>query len=560
MKYYISVFCLFLSFNLLAQNLEWAKSIGSSDGDSYDGIFVAKNNDIVSFGDYTNSIDLDPGNGVAMHSYSAGKNVFIQRLDENGNYIWGKSFENGLYGTVITDAAEDKYGNLYFTGTYLGTLDFDPDAGVFNMTAVSYQDCFILKLDSNGSFLWAVSIGGAGTEQGTSILVDENLNIYTGGLFNSSADFDPSSGVNTLTSNGDFDAFIHKMDSSRNLVWAHSYGGVFHDEVSELSFDSHGNIYVVGHFVGDIDFDFSSDVNMLDGYFDIYILKIDTNSSFKWVKHFSSTVFHFVTDMAVDKNDNLYLVGGFGSNNGNGGYIDFDPSNAIVNVFNSGEEDIFEVSLDAEGHFRWVNKLAGTHSERGHGVVVDDLGSVYFVGIHESSIDFDVSAGVDLVPGNPHEKLYLHAVDTNGAHKWVVSLGGNICSKPNVAIDNYGKLILNGTYRGVADFDPNSESVILPSYGLTDCFILKLNSFMVGVESVDGGGNLGFYPNPVSDVLFINSDREIESLEVFDVSGRKVLKIEHAVSEINVTNFPVGIYVMRLISHKKVFTRKFIKY
>ncbi len=564
----IIIFCLF-NICAISQNLEWAKSIGSTDHDWYRDIFIAKNNDVISFGDYTASIDLDPESGVSLHSNSGGSDAFVQRLDANGNYKWSKSWGNGGYGNVILDVAEDKYGNLYFTGSYGGTLDFDPGSGVFNMVAVQYIDYFILKLDSNGNFLWATSMGGSGNDQGASIFVDDNMNIYTSGVFSTTVDFDPKAGVSNVISNGLTDAFIQKLDSLGNLIWVYGYGNWDGDDASNMSYDGLGNIYVVGGFAGNVDFDFSTGIDTLNGNYDVYVLKIDTNASFQWVKYFNGPAISvFATDMEIDKNGNVYIVGGFGYNNQPGGAaVDFDPSNSVLNKYNSGEEDIFEVSLDSDGNLRWVNAIGGAYNDRGMGVTLDNLGNVFFVGAYEGSVDFDVGPGVDVLstyavwPGMYTDRLYLHAVDTNGLHKWALYFGGDVGNTANITTNNFDKLLLNGSYKGGGgDFDPNSGSTILPSYGIgDDAFILKFNSFPVGLEQVDLNNNFIIYPNPVLDIIHIQSEEEIESIEIIDISGRKVSVELNSNSEIQVTNLSSGVYILRAVFKRGIFSQKFIK-
>ena len=56
----------------------------------------------------------------------------------------------------------DVHGNLYVTGTFRGTADFDPSEAILNLTASespgSYSDIFVQKLDNNGNLLWAKSV------------------------------------------------------------------------------------------------------------------------------------------------------------------------------------------------------------------------------------------------------------------------------------------------------------------------------------------------------------------------------------------------------------------
>jgi len=557
---YFSLFCL-LSLNGLTQNLEWAKSIGSNGGDYYRKVFITQNNDIVSSGRYGGVIDLDPGTASSVHSNSGGQDGFVQRLDPDGNYIWSRSWANGISGIYITDIAEDKYGNLYFTGNYSGTLDFDPGIGVYNLTSLGFIDYFILKLNSEGNFLWAKSMGGIGNDEGSSIYVDENLNIYTAGLFNYTVDFDPNMGVSNLTSDAYADAFIQKLDSTGNLVWVHGYGGWDHDEASLIS-DGKDGLYVFGVFSGNVDFNFSLGIDTINGNVDAYILKIDTNASFKWVKYFDGpTTREIITDMGIDKNGNIYMTGLLGNHSGPGGAIvDFDPSNAVVNGINSGEEDIFEVSLDSEGNFRWLNKIGNAYNDRASEVALDDFGNVFFVGTYEASVDFDTGLGADILNSSIGTRLYLHAVDTNGLHKWVLNYGERWGSTGYIAIDNSNKLVLNGSFRQIADFDPNSGSFILPYQGgFADGYILKFNSSPVGIEQKKHSNYVNIFPNPVLDVIYIKSEKEIQLIEIIDLTGRKVFVELSSNNKIRVSDLSPGVYILKATFKEEVSTHKFIK-
>src|SRR5207247_4738949 len=100
---------------------------------------------------------------------AAGSNdIFISKLDSSGNFIWAKQFsgtnnEEGL--SINTDAA----GNIYTTGFFNGTTDFDPGAGIYNLTSAGMADVFVSKLDSSGNFIWASRFGGTNNDLGLSI-------------------------------------------------------------------------------------------------------------------------------------------------------------------------------------------------------------------------------------------------------------------------------------------------------------------------------------------------------------------------------------------------------
>lgn len=117
------------------------------------------------------------------------------------NLQWAKGM-GGTNGAVGYSIAVDAFGNVYTTGSFQGTVDFDPGGGTYNLTSAGIQDIFISKLDAAGNFIWAKSIGGTSTDIGYSIVLDSSGNVYTTGQFAGTVDFNPGGGTNSLTTAG----------------------------------------------------------------------------------------------------------------------------------------------------------------------------------------------------------------------------------------------------------------------------------------------------------------------------------------------------------------------
>ena len=141
---------------------------------------------------------------------------------------------------ISTDAVE----NVYTIGYFAGTVDFDPGTGSFNLTS-NFQDLFISKLDVNGNFVWAKGINSTSSIIGHSIIVDVAGNVYITGDFAGTVDFDPGTSTYNLTSAGNSDIFVSKLDANGNFVWAKSMGGIDDDYPRSLAVDVDGNVYIV---------------------------------------------------------------------------------------------------------------------------------------------------------------------------------------------------------------------------------------------------------------------------------------------------------------------------
>jgi len=204
---------------------------------------------------------------------------------------WAKSM-GGTGNEYGNSMAIDALGNVYTVGNYMGTVDFNPGTGTFNLTSVGLFDIFISKLDASGNFVFAKSMGGPLNDWATSIALSGN--IYTTGYFYGTADFDPGAGTFNLTSSNDSsDIFISNLDASGNFVYAKSMGGTSSKCYSQsITIDASGNVYTTGYFSGTSDFDPGTGVFNLTttGVNDIFISKLDASGNFVWAKSMGGNI------------------------------------------------------------------------------------------------------------------------------------------------------------------------------------------------------------------------------------------------------------------------------
>ncbi len=195
-------------------NFVWAKQMGVTGSSGGTSITIDGLGNVYTLGGFGGTVDFDPG-ASTFNLTSAGSNdIFVSKLDISGNFVWAKKMggNNFDWGTSMVI---DGSSNIYTTGKFVGTADFDPGAGIYNLTSSSGNaDIFVSKLDASGNFIWARQMAGAGISNsiGTSIALDGSSNIYTTGYFEATIDFDSGAGTFNLTSMGNDDIFVHKMD------------------------------------------------------------------------------------------------------------------------------------------------------------------------------------------------------------------------------------------------------------------------------------------------------------------------------------------------------------
>jgi hypothetical protein len=327
-----------------AGNFLWAKSMGgNSNFEESFSIAIDGSGNAYTTGRFSGTADFDPGAGTSNLTSAGNLGIFISKLDSAGNFIWAKSIGGVNSFSVSFSIALDGFGNVYTTGAFTGTADFDPGAGTSNLTSAGFDDIFISKLDSAGNFLWAKRMGGTDPDGGRSIAVDGSGNIYTLGSFIGTADFNPGAGTSNLTSAGIEDIYISKLSDAGNFLWAKRMGATNADVGRSISVDGSGNVYTTGTFEGTVDFDSGPGTSNLTsaGFDDIFISKLDAAGNFLWAKKIGGTSGDVVNSLVVDGSGNVYTTGYFQTT------VDFDPGPGTSNLTCAGASDIFILKLGA---------------------------------------------------------------------------------------------------------------------------------------------------------------------------------------------------------------------
>jgi len=170
------------------------------------------------------------------------------------------------------------------------------------------------NLVSPGTLVWGSgAFGGMNDFLESAIAVDGTGNVHTTGFFVGTVDFDPGVAALELTSTGGFDAFISKLDSAGDLVWANSFGGVHDVRGSGIAVDDLGNIYATGYFRGTADFDNGAGVAELtaEGLEDVFVSKFDSDGELIWARAFGGTDDEQGQGVAVDEAGTTFVIEDF---------------------------------------------------------------------------------------------------------------------------------------------------------------------------------------------------------------------------------------------------------
>ena len=465
--------CLLLGKTLNAQGLEWVKSYGAAEDDQGRSISRDASGNIYTTGYFSETVDFDPGTGTTNLTSAGLKDVFVQKMDADGNFLWAKSF-GGTQTEEGNSISVDGMGNVYTTGySYSQTVDFDPGTGTTNLTKAGLKDVFVQKMDSDGNFVWAKFFGSTKNDQSNSIIVDAAGNVYTTGFFAETVDFDPGAGSTNLTSAGDLDVFVQKMDSDGNFLWAKSFGGEGWDDGQSINVDALGNVYTTGYFLETVDFDPGAGTTNLTsaGDYDIFLHKMDADGNFLWANSFGGTVGDFASAISVDGSGNVYILGNFQ------GTVDFDPGAGTASLTSAGGFDAFVQKIDTDGNFLWAKSFGGTSSDNAKSINVDALGNIYTTGYFGGEVDFDPGAGTASLTSAGGFDAFVQKMDTDGNFLWAKAIGGTgLDVSYSISADASGNAYTTGVFEGTVDFDPEEGTSNLTSAGKKDMFILKMST------------------------------------------------------------------------------------
>lgn len=462
--------------------------------------------------------------------YSAGWD-FIVKTSPTGTTPWSFQYSSTIR---INSMTTDPSGNVYITGSYSGTCDFNPSPSVFNLTAAGANDIYIAKFDTNGNFLWAISIGGPGTDEALSLAVDNDGNIIITGRYGlygsfppSWCDFDPGPGSHILTSAGNYDYFVEKLDPNGNFLWVKSGGNSQPGQGEQVVIDPALNIYVIGSFSGSVSFDGTNSINSSISGASNFMEKLDPNGNFVWVKQLVTNCCFNVTNMKADADGNIYACAYFS------GTIDLDPGPAIYNLTGPGTQNGCVAKYTNNGELVWARAFVSSGSDQSDGMTVDSYGNVYVAGLFSGTgnHDFDPGPGTYYLSCGTSPDLYLVKLNASGNFRWAIQAGGgNGSSATGYApqINSSGQIYTSVNFSGTVDFDPSKAKYNLTS-SAGKYAVLKIDQpnggMMRGEEIIVKEVKLfSVYPNPSSGSIYIDFP-ELSTgaiVSISDMLGRQV--------------------------------------
>ncbi|MBK9263180.1 MAG: hypothetical protein IPM54_25670 [Polyangiaceae bacterium] len=342
----------------------WAKQFGFANNQRASDVAVDAAGNIIVVGDFLGSISFDNGMTTltATSAQTFDNDIFVAKLDTNGDHVWSKRFGDDNDQSV-RGLAIDGSGNVILTGTYKGSMNFNPGT-ILAASGTGNYDAFVAKLNSNGGGVWAKTYGDAPQYQGgIDVVADGPGSITFIATLRGTINFGPA--AYTGSTSGDY--VIARLDPTGTHVWSRwASGGGEPVSAAAIARDSGGSILVGGTFNGTIDFlpgVMSSDKLTNPGMgANIFVAKYAAaDGAVTWATQVgamssSSGQGKAVYGIATDTKDNVFIMGG------------------CKGVFDLGLTDI-QCSIESYTPFLGKLSFAGAPVwGRGYGL---DSGSIY---------------------------------------------------------------------------------------------------------------------------------------------------------------------------------------
>lgn len=473
----------FLFLSGFAQQLpipDWVKDIGGTGESKLSGIGVDQFDNVYVCGNFqgTLTVDLSGVSAATQLTSNGSYDIFIAKYTADGKLIWAKSIGgDGL--DQANNLSVDKEGNVVIASAVSSSsIDCDPGPGVSLINSSGGWDALLVKLDPNGNFSWARSIGGSGTERGHVVTTDNLGNVLFVGSFDSSF---INLGAYSLTTKGQSDGFMAKYDRNGTLQWAYGMGSYGNDEIKSVKTNANNEVIVLGYFESSIDLNPKSPAFVMSGSNQPYFLaKYSETGSLLWANKIDGPTGPVVSSLAVGSADDIYLTGVYSS------AINFNSPSGFLTLSSVQNNNLFVTKYSNSGNAIWARNIEATgYSPYSYYLTSDQDNNVYIGGYFDGTLTFGIGPSTKKLTYNGVKDTFFGKYDRDGNFIWAFNFGsacsGNYGHK--IAVDSKKNVLLGGAFCSTVDFNPGTCDLKLTAQNSgSDAFIAKYNQVKLSGE------------------------------------------------------------------------------
>jgi hypothetical protein len=382
----------------------------------------------------------------------------------------------------------DNNDNIIVCGS-TNSLNYPTTPGAYQTTIGNYTNIFVTKLNPMASsIIYSTFIGGTGNETCYSMAIDNLNNVYISGT-TSSTDFPTTNGVvQPLYGGGGYDGFITKLNADGDsLIFSTFLGGNNYETISDIALDNNKNIYIVG--------------------------STESNNYPVTLNGYQQTFQGGLNDVIISKispNGNTLLystyLGGTDLESGTGIAVDMleniyitgytyssdfpSTSNALQNNFNGGNVDIFISKINNSGSLTYSSFFGGNNDETSSEIIIDTQNTIYITG-GTNSTNFPITSNAyqASLTGVNNDAFILKININSNTILYSTYFGGWQNDYSNhIVLDNSGFLYITGKTASTV-FPLSSDALQTNLSGSNDAFVSKMDTLGNLIYSTYLGGN-----------------------------------------------------------------------
>ncbi len=523
------VFISFTETTLLAQPVEWVRSIVSADYSAGSDISIDTRGNVLIAGVYRDEITYH--NDPQFRLSNQGKtDIMLIKTTSDGDVQWQRTI-GGVGEDKVFRIATDQQNNIYITGSFERVIRFEKEGDTHTLESMGKEDAFLAKFDTDGNIVWSIRAGGARSDQGIGLSVDDTGNVYMAGYFEEEATF----GMTTpLISTGQLDAFIARFNPEGELDWVRSLGGIKRDLASGVAVDSSGKVYVAGVTRGPEPLNLDPQIvqGAPAGQDDLYLARYSAEGDLESFSYSGGRGFDAVNGIVIDDANRIYITGFFEDE---AALHDLQGNAYLI----QGQSfDVFVARFEQDGSLSWVNTAGGERWDNAYDLDVDHAGNVYVTGLFRDVADFTVADEQANVEGAGEANAFVVKYRNNGSIVGLQMIDGPKSEGAGVAANASGDVFLTGIFVQEAVFKDSDASLSSTSF---NSFIVKYNP--QGLDNSLPGDELQRanldrplfavsqnYPNPFAEQTIL----EVELAEtahvrliVHDILGRVLTEVHN---------------------------------
>lgn len=245
---------------------------------------------------------LSIGTSTIAMPYSGTPTAFIVKFNSSGSPIWGSVLgSSNSIAPVVNKVVVDGSSNLYVTSMFTNSLAIN--STTLTATGINTKGTCLSKLNSNGVIVYSKLIAKSQNDYMAIAGITSNSLIVTGTFSNSII-----VGTTTLSSTGNSDMAIAKLDLNGNPYWVKKYGGTESDNLSGLVTDVTGNIFISNTF--SVQTTMGTSTFTSGGSYDVLATKLDVNGNPLWSNQIKGVNYES-GGLIIDNSNNIYCSGIF---------------------------------------------------------------------------------------------------------------------------------------------------------------------------------------------------------------------------------------------------------